>query len=132
MVLEAGEAWKSLPQEERVQYSHRAKVMADEQKKLYPDCWKRKRTATAAASSSSTSASSSTTVTTTAAASNNAPYAYGAFAPSSQSSALASAALASLTSGGGSPIALQPAPNPSPPNNAFVRPGGQPPSATVT
>ncbi len=40
-----GEAWKSLPQEDREGYSQRAKVMADEQKKLYPDCWKRKRTA---------------------------------------------------------------------------------------
>ncbi len=39
-----GEAWKGLPPEEREQYSQRAKVMADEQKKLYPDCWKRKRT----------------------------------------------------------------------------------------
>ena len=39
-----GEAWKSLAQEDREQYSQRAKVMADEQKKLFPDCWKRKRT----------------------------------------------------------------------------------------
>ncbi|TRY78184.1 hypothetical protein TCAL_04268 [Tigriopus californicus] len=39
-----GEAWKGLPQEERENYSHRAKLMAEEQKKLHPDCWKRKRT----------------------------------------------------------------------------------------
>ncbi len=45
-----GEAWKALPREEREEYSRRAKVMADEQKKIHPDCWKRKRT-TAAASS---------------------------------------------------------------------------------
>ena len=39
-----GEAWKSLPPDEREQYSQRAKIMADEQKKLFPDCWKRKGT----------------------------------------------------------------------------------------
>jgi hypothetical protein len=39
-----GEAWKGLPQPDRDGYSHKAKVMADEQKKLFPDCWKRKRT----------------------------------------------------------------------------------------
>jgi len=38
-----GEAWKGLPVEEREKYSHKAKILADEQKKLYPDCWKRKR-----------------------------------------------------------------------------------------
>ncbi|CAB4068832.1 HBP1 [Lepeophtheirus salmonis] len=41
-----GEAWKSLPQTDRESYSSRAKVLADEQKKIYPDCWKRKRTLT--------------------------------------------------------------------------------------
>merc|ERR1712193_382000 len=40
-----GEAWKSLPIEERESYSTKAKVLADEQKKIYPDCWKRKKTA---------------------------------------------------------------------------------------
>ncbi len=44
-----GEAWKSLPPEEREQYSQRAKLLADEQKKIFPDCWKRKRTLTTAA-----------------------------------------------------------------------------------
>lgn len=39
-----GEAWKSLPNEERESYSNKAKVLADEQKKIYPDCWKRKKT----------------------------------------------------------------------------------------
>jgi len=38
-----GEAWKGLPPEERDLYSQKAKAMAEEQKKLYPDCWKRKR-----------------------------------------------------------------------------------------
>ena len=39
-----GEAWKSLPLEDREAYSTKAKVLADEQKKIYPDCWKRKKT----------------------------------------------------------------------------------------
>ena len=39
-----GEAWKSLPMEEREAYSNKAKVLADEQKKIHPDCWKRKKT----------------------------------------------------------------------------------------
>ena len=39
-----GEAWKSLPMDERTSYSTKAKVMADEQKKINPDCWKRKKT----------------------------------------------------------------------------------------
>merc|ERR1719222_324623 len=39
-----GEAWKSLPIEERAAYSTKAKVLADEQKKINPDCWKRKKT----------------------------------------------------------------------------------------
>merc|ERR1712018_578420 len=37
-----GEAWKSLAAEDRELYSGKAKGLADEQKKLYPDCWKRK------------------------------------------------------------------------------------------
>lgn len=58
-----GEAWKSLSLEEREQYSQRAKVMADEQKKIFPDCWKRKRTltSTSASTPSSTSLSCKTT-----------------------------------------------------------------------
>ena len=39
-----GEAWKSLPIEDREAYSNKAKVLADEQKKIHPDCWKRKKT----------------------------------------------------------------------------------------
>ena len=39
-----GEAWKSLPLEEREGYSTKAKLLADEQKKIHPDCWKRKKT----------------------------------------------------------------------------------------
>eukprot|EP00095_Tigriopus_kingsejongensis_P007270 maker-scaffold144_size312663-snap-gene-1.14 protein:Tk07270 transcript:maker-scaffold144_size312663-snap-gene-1.14-mRNA-1 annotation:"PREDICTED: uncharacterized protein LOC100375095" len=50
-----GEAWKGLPQEERENYSHRAKVMAEEQKKLHPDCWKRKRTVNNSATNNSSS-----------------------------------------------------------------------------
>jgi hypothetical protein len=46
-----GEAWKSLPPDEREQYSQRAKMLADEQKKIFPDCWKRKRTLTNGAGS---------------------------------------------------------------------------------
>lgn len=43
-----GEAWKNLSLDEREQYSQKAKILADEQKKLFPDCWKRKRTITSA------------------------------------------------------------------------------------
>lgn len=43
-----GEAWKNLVPEERDIYSNKAKVLADEQKKLYPDCWKRKRSLSSA------------------------------------------------------------------------------------
>ena len=52
-----GEAWKSLPIEEREAYSTKAKVLADEQKKIHPDCWKRKKTV-ANSSSGSSSANS--------------------------------------------------------------------------
>lgn len=38
-----GEAWKSLPQEEKDVYVNEAKTLAQEQKMLHPDCWKRKR-----------------------------------------------------------------------------------------
>ena len=76
-----GEAWKNLQTEEREVFSQKAKVclnqddkklitiklhnprslfqiMADEQKKLHPDCWKRKRSV----SSANTHSSSSSTV----------------------------------------------------------------------
>jgi len=55
-----GEAWKGLPREEREQYSQRAKVMADEQKKLYPDCWKRKRSNAGASKQGASSATPTT------------------------------------------------------------------------
>ena len=58
-----GEAWKSLSLEEREQYSQRAKVMADEQKKIFPDCWKRKRTLTSTSTSTSPSTSISSKTT---------------------------------------------------------------------
>ena len=51
--------------EEREQYSQRAKVMADEQKKIFPDCWKRKRTLTSTSSSTATSSSTSQSSKTT-------------------------------------------------------------------
>lgn len=60
-----GEAWKSLSLEEREQYSQRAKVMADEQKKIFPDCWKRKRTLTSTSSATVTSSSTSQSSKTT-------------------------------------------------------------------
>ena len=84
-----GEAWKGLALEEREQYSQRAKTMADEQKKIFPDCWKRKRTLTSTSvstsSSSSTSISSKTTqhlptssgIETTSQTSLMSPTAYG-------------------------------------------------------
>ncbi|CAB1322679.1 unnamed protein product [Coregonus sp. 'balchen'] len=39
-----GEKWKKMKSEERRAYTVEAKALADEQKKLNPDCWKRKRT----------------------------------------------------------------------------------------
>ena len=54
-----GEAWKSLPLEERESYSTKAKVMADEQKKIYPDCWKRKKTVASSGSGGTPSSGSS-------------------------------------------------------------------------
>lgn len=62
-----GEAWKSLPQDEREQYSQRAKLMADEQKKIFPDCWKRKRTLNTHATSPTipTSTASSSSLSST-------------------------------------------------------------------
>uniref|UniRef100_A0A1B6JE19 HMG box-containing protein 1 n=1 Tax=Homalodisca liturata TaxID=320908 RepID=A0A1B6JE19_9HEMI len=38
-----GEAWRMLPQEERDKYIQGARDLSEEQKLLYPDCWKRKR-----------------------------------------------------------------------------------------
>nr|XP_046235681.1 HMG box-containing protein 1-like [Scatophagus argus]XP_046235682.1 HMG box-containing protein 1-like [Scatophagus argus] len=39
-----GERWKKMRSEERRAFTIQAKVLADEQKRLNPDCWKRKRT----------------------------------------------------------------------------------------
>ncbi|EDO36144.1 predicted protein [Nematostella vectensis] len=38
-----GDKWKSMKQEERKQYVMEAKQLAEEHKKVNPDCWKRKR-----------------------------------------------------------------------------------------
>lgn len=39
-----GERWKKMRSEERRAFTIQAKALADEQKRLNPDCWKRKRT----------------------------------------------------------------------------------------
>ncbi|KAM9705747.1 HMG box-containing protein 1-like isoform 1-T2 [Menidia menidia] len=39
-----GEQWKKMRSEERRAFTLQAKALADEQKRLNPDCWKRKRT----------------------------------------------------------------------------------------
>ncbi|CAJ1054261.1 HMG box-containing protein 1-like [Xyrichtys novacula] len=39
-----GERWKKMRSEERKAFTLQAKALADEQKRLNPDCWKRKRT----------------------------------------------------------------------------------------
>lgn len=39
-----GEQWKKLRSEEKRTFTVQAKALADEQKRLNPDCWKRKRT----------------------------------------------------------------------------------------
>uniref|UniRef100_A0A8C6U5E3 HMG box-containing protein 1 n=1 Tax=Neogobius melanostomus TaxID=47308 RepID=A0A8C6U5E3_9GOBI len=39
-----GERWKKLRTEERRVFTAQAKALADEQKRINPDCWKRKRT----------------------------------------------------------------------------------------
>ena len=66
-----GEAWKSLSLEDREQYSQKAKVMADEQKKIHPDCWKRKRTVNSSSATSSTASSPSNKTTQQFTTSNN-------------------------------------------------------------
>ena len=38
-----GDKWKKLGAEERRLYVLEAKMLADKQKQLHPDCWKRKR-----------------------------------------------------------------------------------------
>lgn len=38
-----GDHWKKLTGEERRVYIQEAKLLADQQKRLHPDCWKRKR-----------------------------------------------------------------------------------------
>ena len=39
-----GDEWKSLSSEDRKVYISEAKTLAEEHKRIYPDCWKRKRT----------------------------------------------------------------------------------------
>lgn len=39
-----GDKWKAMKQEERKEYVIQAKILADEHKRINPDCWKRKRT----------------------------------------------------------------------------------------
>lgn len=39
-----GECWKKMKSEERRVFTIQAKALADEQKRINPDCWKRKRT----------------------------------------------------------------------------------------
>lgn len=39
-----GDRWKKMKNEERRMYTLEAKALAEEQKRLNPDCWKRKRT----------------------------------------------------------------------------------------
>ena len=38
-----GDKWKAMKPEERKQYVIQAKILADEHKRINPDCWKRKR-----------------------------------------------------------------------------------------
>ena len=38
-----GDKWKSMKQEDRREYVIQAKLLADEHKRVNPDCWKRKR-----------------------------------------------------------------------------------------
>ena len=66
-----GESWKKLPQSERDSYSQKAKLMADEQKKIHPDCWKRKRTLNASSTATSTTSSSATTSATSSSSSTS-------------------------------------------------------------
>ena len=39
-----GDHWKRLGMEERKTFTNEAKMLADQQRRLHPDCWKRKRT----------------------------------------------------------------------------------------
>lgn len=39
-----GDKWKKMKSEDRRMYTMEAKALAEEQKRLNPDCWKRKRT----------------------------------------------------------------------------------------
>ncbi|XP_058967982.2 HMG box-containing protein 1-like isoform X1 [Pocillopora verrucosa] len=39
-----GDKWKAMKQEDRKEYVLQAKLLADEHKRVNPDCWKRKRT----------------------------------------------------------------------------------------
>lgn len=39
-----GDKWKQLDTTERQQYAEKARILAEEHKKNFPDCWKRKKT----------------------------------------------------------------------------------------
>ncbi|RDD43804.1 HMG box-containing protein 1 [Trichoplax sp. H2] len=39
-----GDKWKSMETTERQQYAEKARILAEEHKKNFPDCWKRKKT----------------------------------------------------------------------------------------
>ena len=38
-----GDTWKKMGIEERRAYTQEAKLLAEQQKRMHPDCWKRKR-----------------------------------------------------------------------------------------
>lgn len=50
-----GDRWKKMKNEERRMYTLEAKALAEEQKRLNPDCWKRKRTNSVSVSSNGSS-----------------------------------------------------------------------------
>lgn len=39
-----GDKWRKMKNEERKMYTMEAKALAEEQRRLNPDCWKRRRT----------------------------------------------------------------------------------------
>jgi len=38
-----GDKWKKMTTDDKNVYADKAKVLADQQKKIHPDCWKRKK-----------------------------------------------------------------------------------------
>lgn len=49
-----GDKWKKMKQEERRMYAMEAKALAEEQKRLNPDCWKRRRTSSVSTANANT------------------------------------------------------------------------------